>query len=90
MKRCRWSNMVIVGLVLSIGLGVGTLETRAADYPSREIEVMVPWGVGGSTDTVFRNIFDRASEISQSAGNYCEPSWRRGCSGLCRGHAKES
>jgi len=23
-------------------------------YPSREIELMIPWGVGGSTDTVFR------------------------------------
>ena len=26
----------------------------AADYPDREIELMVPWGVGGSTDIVFR------------------------------------
>lgn len=26
----------------------------AADYPDREIEIMVPWGVGGSTDVVYR------------------------------------
>lgn len=26
----------------------------AGDYPDREIELMVPWGVGGSTDIVFR------------------------------------
>ena len=54
MKRFRWSKMVVVGLVLSIGLGIGITAVRAEDYPSREIEVMVPWGVGGSTDIVFR------------------------------------
>lgn len=26
----------------------------AADYPDREIEIMVPWAVGGSTDVVYR------------------------------------
>ena len=28
----------------------------AEDYPDREIELMVPWSVGGSTDTVFRTL----------------------------------
>ncbi len=54
MKRFRWSRIVVIGLVLSVGVGIGTVEVRAKDYPSREVEVMVPWSVGGSTDTVFR------------------------------------
>jgi len=28
----------------------------AGEYPDREIEFMVPWSVGGSTDTVFRTL----------------------------------
>ena len=28
----------------------------AGEYPEREIELMVPWSVGGSTDTVFRTL----------------------------------
>ena len=28
----------------------------AGDYPEREIELMVPWSVGGSTDIVFRTL----------------------------------
>ena len=28
--------------------------TAAEDYPDREIELMIPWSVGGGTDIVFR------------------------------------
>lgn len=41
-------------LLLTVGFGSGVSETLAADYPSRELELMIPWSVGGSTDTTFR------------------------------------
>lgn len=48
--------MVVVSVLVAmfIGVGLGSFEVQAQDYPSREIELMVPWSVGGSTDIVFR------------------------------------
>jgi tripartite-type tricarboxylate transporter receptor subunit TctC len=49
----RW----IVGLAFLIAVGGIALFAGAAKehaYPSREIELMVPWSVGGATDVVFR------------------------------------
>lgn len=56
MRNCKWIKVGIVGLLVAllVGFGLGTSAVRANDYPSREIEIMVPWSVGGSTDTVFR------------------------------------
>ena len=48
------SKLCVIALLLSIMVGFGMPEAFAAEYPSREIELMVPWSVGGSTDTVFR------------------------------------
>ncbi|UCE34253.1 MAG: tripartite tricarboxylate transporter substrate binding protein [Deltaproteobacteria bacterium] len=46
----------LVALVISIFLVAGVLGIAEAKdtYPSREIELMIPWGVGGATDVVFR------------------------------------
>ena len=41
-------------MIALIGLTVGATDVAAGQYPSREVELMVPWSVGGSTDTVFR------------------------------------
>lgn len=41
-------------MVVLIILTVGATDVAAGKYPSREVELMVPWSVGGSTDTVFR------------------------------------
>jgi len=45
--------MLLMAVILTLGPAGSA---RAADeYPSREIELMIPWGVGGATDVVFRS-----------------------------------
>jgi tripartite-type tricarboxylate transporter receptor subunit TctC len=52
MKR---SAIALLVLVLTLTGGILFAEGQTEDvYPSREIELMVPWSVGGSTDIVFR------------------------------------
>jgi tripartite-type tricarboxylate transporter receptor subunit TctC len=48
--------IVVVSLLVAmfIGFGLGSFEVRAQEYPAHEIELMVPWSVGGATDIVFR------------------------------------
>jgi tripartite-type tricarboxylate transporter receptor subunit TctC len=48
-------TVVLLGLMLILAGGTLFAEGQAErPYPSREIELMVPWSVGGSTDIVFR------------------------------------
>ncbi len=48
----RW---MAIGLCLALaGLPLFAGGTAEEAYPSREIELMVPWAVGGGTDVVFR------------------------------------
>ena len=55
MKGRRLNKVLTLGLAILLIVGlVGLAEARKEKYPSREIELMVPWGVGGATDTVFR------------------------------------
>lgn len=49
-----WKVCVASMVLLTVVFGLGLSDARAAEYPSREIEVMIPWSVGGSTDTTFR------------------------------------
>jgi tripartite-type tricarboxylate transporter receptor subunit TctC len=51
MKR---SAIALLVLVLILTGGILFAEGQSEVYPSREIELMVPWSVGGSTDIVFR------------------------------------
>jgi tripartite-type tricarboxylate transporter receptor subunit TctC len=51
MKR---SVIALLVLVLTLMGGILFAEGQSEVYPSREIELMVPWSVGGSTDIVFR------------------------------------
>ena len=51
MKR---SVIALLVLVLILTGGILFAEGQSEVYPSREIELMVPWSVGGSTDIVFR------------------------------------
>jgi tripartite-type tricarboxylate transporter receptor subunit TctC len=40
-----------LGLILALGvLGVG----HAADFPTKEVQIIIPWAAGGATDLVFR------------------------------------
>ena len=55
MKGRRLNKVLTLGLAILLIVGlVGLAEAKKEKYPSREIELMVPWGVGGATDTVFR------------------------------------
>jgi tripartite-type tricarboxylate transporter receptor subunit TctC len=52
MKR---STLILLLTVILLLPGTSLFaEGQTEEYPSREIELMVPWGVGGATDVVFR------------------------------------
>jgi len=62
-KTRRWNMKYLakLGRMIATCLVAVTLIGFSADfavagdkYPSREIELMIPWSVGGATDTVFR------------------------------------
>ena len=54
MKRFfRYGTYLGAGL---LSLGATTLPTFAQDYPSRDIEMIIPFGVGGGSDTLARTI----------------------------------
>jgi tripartite-type tricarboxylate transporter receptor subunit TctC len=42
---------------------VGATGAVAQDYPSKEIQGIIQWGAGGSTDTVMRSVTPHAEEI---------------------------
>lgn len=44
---------LVLFALISFVLGFSESQTQEV-YPSREIELMIPWSVGGATDTVFR------------------------------------
>ncbi|TVQ35412.1 MAG: tripartite tricarboxylate transporter substrate binding protein [Spirochaetaceae bacterium] len=44
--------LVLAVILPAMAFATGTAEERP--YPSREIEIMIPWGVGGATDVTFR------------------------------------
>jgi tripartite-type tricarboxylate transporter receptor subunit TctC len=54
MKKMMRSTIMSLVFLAVIVLVMGPYGANAAKYPSREIELMIPWGVGGATDTVFR------------------------------------
>jgi len=47
--------VLLLGLLMALATGAVFAGGKAEEvYPSREIELMVPWAVGGGTDVVFR------------------------------------
>jgi tripartite-type tricarboxylate transporter receptor subunit TctC len=56
MRTSNWKTACVLSLLVMMvaGFGFGVSDAVAQDYPSREIEIMIPWSVGGSTDTTFR------------------------------------
>ena len=55
MKGTKLLGISALGLALILFVGlVSPVEAEEKAYPTREIELMIPWGVGGATDTVFR------------------------------------
>ena len=51
---------LIVGAVAALALG--TVAASAQDYPAKEIQGVIQWGAGGSTDTVMRSVMPHAEK----------------------------
>ncbi len=49
---------LIAGLSLSLVAGVAT----AADYPAKDVTLVVPWSAGGGTDTIARSLVAEAKD----------------------------
>lgn len=57
MNGCLRSNTCMVALSLSVALIFGAFDASAQEvYPSRPIEMIVPWGPGGGSDQTGRKI----------------------------------
>jgi len=54
MKGRNLYKVLTLGLAIVLIVGLAGLAEAKEQYPSREIELMIPWGVGGATDVVFR------------------------------------
>lgn len=52
---------IVVGAVSALALTVTC--AQAQDYPSKEIQGIIQWGAGGSTDTVMRAVTPHAEEV---------------------------
>ncbi|SNR54559.1 Bug family tripartite tricarboxylate transporter substrate binding protein [Puniceibacterium sediminis] len=52
---------IVFGAVSALAFGIGT--AQAQDYPTKEIQGIIQWGAGGSTDTVMRAVTPHAEEI---------------------------
>src|SRR4030043_1482913 len=43
----------IFGILLVLSLIVG-VPIHAADFPTKEVQIIIPWSAGGATDLIFR------------------------------------
>src|SRR5512136_181701 len=46
-------SRMILSLLLTLALSV-TLPIQAADFPTKEVQIIIPWAAGGATDLIFR------------------------------------
>ncbi len=61
-ERPHYGNLVVIlAMVLSLGCGCH----RGADYPNRPITLVCPWGIGGGTDQISRQV---AIHLEQELG----------------------
>jgi tripartite-type tricarboxylate transporter receptor subunit TctC len=47
------SRKVIIGLFVTLILVV-SMPLHAADFPTKEVQIIIPWAAGGATDLIFR------------------------------------
>jgi len=69
----------ILAVVAATALAVAANAVFAADYPSRPVTLIVPWGAGGGTDAVARM---RASLLEKDFGKPVNVVNRTGGSGV--------
>ena len=62
MKTRKGWTVVIVGIVISLLIGVSPA-LAAADYPTRAIDVVIPFGPGGGTDLTMRLFKDHVEKL---------------------------
>jgi tripartite-type tricarboxylate transporter receptor subunit TctC len=72
-------SIKLIGAVVALGLTAGI--ATAQDYPTKEIQGIIQWGAGGSTDTVMRSITPHA-EAALGGTVWCSG---RDCIELCGG-----
>jgi tripartite-type tricarboxylate transporter receptor subunit TctC len=49
--------------LILLALAVGTVPLYAADFPTKEVQIIIPWAAGGATDLIFR-------ALAASTGKY--------------------
>jgi tripartite-type tricarboxylate transporter receptor subunit TctC len=54
-------------LAVAACTALGTTAAQAADYPTRTVEIIVPWAVGGGSDAVARAFADAATRLTGNA-----------------------
>ena len=54
----KTSTLVALSMFCLLGLVFGNANTHAADYPERAIEILVPFGAGGGSDTAARAVVE--------------------------------
>jgi len=52
---------VVIGLVLSLFVFIST-PLFAAEFPTKEVQIIIPWAAGGATDLIFRALAPYASK----------------------------
>mgnify|MGYP001260178223 FL=1 len=50
-------------IILSTLAGLALSSTAMADFPNKDIQGIIQWGAGGSTDTVMRSVSPHAEEV---------------------------
>ena len=55
----KFTAIVLAALVVALCAG----ESLAADWPSKTVNVILPYGTGGDTDTYCRQMFQRVGKI---------------------------
>lgn len=61
-----------LGTAAALATVLVPLTAIAADFPTRDIRVVVPWGAGGGTDGIVRKITTLAEASMDDAGMYVE------------------
>ncbi len=64
MAQMRRSEFIALASSAAASLGLGAAAARAADYPSRPVELVVPASAGGGTDAVARAFAEAAKRHS--------------------------
>ena len=62
MKKGKLVRFALYGLAIFVGLGSPVFAT-AQDYPTKQIELVDPYGAGGSTYVAAKIVTDKMSEL---------------------------